>query len=649
MKKILSNIYTLAALLMAGAAFTACSSSEDSINEQPADPTMPKTCTLTVNATKGDASRGQNGTRSSSAEAQLALGGAKDSDATTRALALDESGIKNVLNATWTVGDKVIVYLNRETRFGYPELGTLTAQSSGESTTLTGTIQTTGITVGGGFGDPVETYDLTTDDKLYLSYSGTLGEGLQSFSQQQDGTLQKLADYFDYAGADVTVSSVSGSTVTISEASAQFENLSFIIRFTLQDMATGSAISPSNLAIKCETTGAYPVESRNNIEIPATTYQTNGEGVVFVQLPRTNQTTGFTGDITLTATVGDDTYTYTKSGVNFTNGKYYEITVKMSKVVVDLSKNETANCYIVPAKGSYKFKATVKGNGSADLAGVSKTTDAATISSASLVWASFGTSTAPAADEIIKDISYSDGYVYFSTADTYREGNAVVAIKDADGNILWSWHLWICNYDESYLTGANSVKMMNRNLGALSTDGSYLGYGMYYQWGRKDPFLGTTTPGSDVTAKVHGTAKSIVTGAVPLATAIQNPANYYIQYNTADRWENGDHWCSDNTKMTLWAENSKTIFDPCPPGWRVPTHSEITGMGTNYYTSTNGFYASGYYNTNGVFTQNTSNDAGTLWKSTVSGSCGGIEVIYNLFNSNLSRSPDMGFNIRPVK
>ena len=310
MKKFMTDIKTLAALFIAGSAFTACSSDDNF--EQPAKPTTPKTCTLTVNATKGD-------------------------DATTRALALDESGVKNVLNATWTEGDKVTVYYMYERDMGgghtmsMPiEIGTLTAQSTGASTTLTGEITTTGITVGGMYGGLSETHDLTMGDKLALSYSGTLGEGLQSFSQKQDGSLQTLANYFDRAGAEVTVSSISGSTVTISGGTAVFQNYSYIIRFTLQDKA-GNAINPSELTFECTTTGEYSVVGTTNIDIPATTYQTNGDGVVFVQLSQTNQTTGFSGNITLTATVGNDTYTYTKSGVTFTNGEYYEITVKMLK------------------------------------------------------------------------------------------------------------------------------------------------------------------------------------------------------------------------------------------------------------------------------------------------------------------------------
>ena len=51
MKKIMTNIKTLAALLMAGVAFAACSSSDDSIIEQPANLTEPQTYTMTIQAT----------------------------------------------------------------------------------------------------------------------------------------------------------------------------------------------------------------------------------------------------------------------------------------------------------------------------------------------------------------------------------------------------------------------------------------------------------------------------------------------------------------------------------------------------------------------------------------------------------------------
>ena len=315
----------------------------------------------------------------------------------------------------------------------------------------------------------------------------------------------------------------------------------------------------------------------------------------------------------------------------------------------DLSATATANSYIVPAAGTYKFNATVKGNGYADLAGISKNTDASSIASAELVWATFGTSTAPAENELIKNIFYQNGFVYFSTGDTFKEGNALIAVKDASDNILWSWHIWVHNYDESYLTGSNNVKMMNRNLGALSTSvSSTLSYGMYYQWGRKDPFIGTPDA-------ISGTARAVVdatlTKGVTVGESILHPANYYVlNINTANRWEKGDHWCSDaTTRMTLWAESAKTIFDPCPPGWRMPSHSEITGMGITYNAAA-GFAPSGYIETFGVPTDTGGNgNAGTLWKTTNNGTNARVEVVYGLFNSVLFRSPDMGFNVRCVK
>ena len=79
-------------------------------------------------------------------------------------------------------------------------------------------------------------------------------------------------------------------------------------------------LSPTNLTIE------YGDENLSLTSIPSTTYETNGAGVLFVAIP------GFSGQtVTLTATVAGGTYTFTKSGITFENGKYYEISVKMKK------------------------------------------------------------------------------------------------------------------------------------------------------------------------------------------------------------------------------------------------------------------------------------------------------------------------------
>ncbi len=254
----------------------------------------------------------------------------------------------------------------------------------------------------------------------------------------------------------------------------------------------------------------------------------------------------------------------------------------------DLSAAGTANCYIVPAAGDYKFPATVKGNGSASLASIDKNTDAASIAKAELLWASFGTSTIPAANTFIKKIFYKDGYVCFSTNETFAEGNAVVDIKNASGTILWSWHLWFTSADIEGLkkTYPGGAVFMDRNLGALraSFSADDTGeFGLLYQWGRKDPFnnvvrrgFGYVSSNNYLTAyqpAVQGQAETggaLAAAAYTVATIVTLPTySYYGYYNSNIDYNS---WTSNMTD-NLWASD-KTIFDPCPPGWKVPVKSD---------------------------------------------------------------------------
>ena len=235
--------------------------------------------------------------------------------------------------------------------------------------------------------------------------------------------------------------------------------------------------------------------------------------------------------------------------------------VKEPKPLVDLSATEAANCYLVPEQGKYKFKATVKGNGSANHSGIVKDTDPTTIAKAELVWATFNTTTAPTEGELIKDISYADGYVTFSTGNPYKEGNALVAIKDAEGTILWSWHLWFESDDlaaKAHTYPVSNAVVMDRNLGALSncySADNVLDFGFAYQHGRKDPFMMTASRTSYVQVGVLGTYTS-ATGSSTVANSIKNPT---VVFGT-------DEWGGDQGQ---WTGSDKTIFDPCPPGWHV--------------------------------------------------------------------------------
>ena len=100
--------------------------------------------------------------------------------------------------------------------------------------------------------------------------------------------------------------------------------------------------------------------------------------------------------------------------------------------------------------------------------------------------------------------------------DRIKEGNAVIGAYDAGGTLIWSWHVWAADYDPDAEGGAvdfNGYTMMTRNLGALADDNSTVedilaSYGLYYQWGRKDPFIGPASYNAS-----NGASASMYNGA----------------------------------------------------------------------------------------------------------------------------------------
>ena len=229
----------------------------------------------------------------------------------------------------------------------------------------------------------------------------------------------------------------------------------------------------------------------------------------------------------------------------------------------NLSAEAPANSYIISSAGSYKFS-TVKGNSSESVG---------TVASAEVLWESFGTDVTPNVGDLVKCVACSDGYVAFQTADTYKEGNAVIAAKDAAGTILWSWHIWFTDQPEGQVYYNDAGTMMDRNLGATSaTPGDVGALGLLYQWGRKDPFLGSSSISDDVEAKSTITWPSAVSsnsssGTIAYATA--HPTTF-ITYNSNNYdWYYTGSSSTDNTRWTT-SDKTKSIYDPCPAGWRVP-------------------------------------------------------------------------------
>ena len=296
----------------------------------------------------------------------------------------------------------------------------------------------------------------------------------------------------------------------------------------------------------------------------------------------------------------------------------------------------TANCYIVnTANQDYKFKATVMGNGATTPAATSgdQTAPAIVPTALSPVTAFVIWETGSKGD-VIQDGSVKiigNGYVTFKTANNSTNGNALIGVTDSDGTLLWSWHIWKTTYTpdvnnattyDSYTTrkistssynslASRTFKIMKYNLGATeisnwsgtATNAGDLG--LFYQWGRKDPFVGaaswgttriTTTntsgyewcDGSDTNAK----SNDVVTGGAQTSInyAIQHPTHFIVYNTTSGDWlyvttraEQRDNlWGNPNTSSSMpnSETGSKSIYDPCPIGWRVAPQDSFTSFST---------------------------------------------------------------------
>ncbi|MDE5944381.1 MAG: DUF4906 domain-containing protein, partial [Rikenella sp.] len=221
------------------------------------------------------------------------------------------------------------------------------------------------------------------------------------------------------------------------------------------------------------------------------------------------------------------------------------------------------------------------------------------------------------------------------------QGNVLIglfpssATSATGGNCIWSWQVWVTNYRpdgrKSYGLGINSKAsesggevhtygtsysakvlavqnsdqspaysstnlrvMMDRNLGATAAlydnlttytrATRYPTYGLFYQWGRPTPFpkAGDADVISDNTAPsaAGGTNVSgfpvLVAGPKSVADAIKTPQNFY--YNAASPYD----WTTPQNNA-LWGDGAKkTVYDPCPDGWRIAPNGTWDDFGTSW-------------------------------------------------------------------
>lgn len=217
--------------------------------------------------------------------------------------------------------------------------------------------------------------------------------------------------------------------------------------------------------------------------------------------------------------------------------------------------------------------------------------------------------------------------IYCRVAPGTTGGNGVIAAYDTEGKILWSWHIWVTDYNPdctgsegvlndpnkrklkfSYNNNAtNQLPMMDRNLGAMAgfvdrpttqIEKSKTN-GLHYQWGRKDPFPSSYTNNPNivdiilpkvVTKPIEGLLNlydadgvtylplSFVNDQATYRAAYQNPKSMYKNSGTGNT---DSQWLTPSAKPSnynlAWG-TTKTVHDPSPAGWRVAQISDYLSL-----------------------------------------------------------------------
>ncbi|MDR2130225.1 MAG: fibrobacter succinogenes major paralogous domain-containing protein, partial [Odoribacteraceae bacterium] len=108
--------------------------------------------------------------------------------------------------------------------------------------------------------------------------------------------------------------------------------------------------------------------------------------------------------------------------------------------------------------------------------------------------------------------------------------------------------------------------------------------GLYYQFGRKDPFpfMGVLLydVAGDALPRYHADADGIsrVPGSTLIKTAVRRPSTYYA--SASEDWVSNNPYAGNSWNNPTWhpSPTGKGLFDPCPPGWKLPVITVWSGF-----------------------------------------------------------------------
>lgn len=184
-------------------------------------------------------------------------------------------------------------------------------------------------------------------------------------------------------------------------------------------------------------------------------------------------------------------------------------------------------------------------------------------------------------------------YACFSVSDIPPTGaNFVIAFNGGDSEsdgmeVVWTWHIWLWPYDLTPIEITNatgvSYNIMPVNLASKYDDDGIHIKNWFYQWGRPNPMLCSKTYNS---TEDHASGIIVLRDkASSLGQALCNPCHFF--YNNTSPY----NWFGDINSLyyNLWDaactstgnsdnETVKTVYDPCPVGWKIPNGNTFTGL-----------------------------------------------------------------------
>ena len=295
--------------------------------------------------------------------------------------------------------------------------------------------------------------------------------------------------------------------------------------------------------------------------------------------------------------------------------------------VIDLSlrdiygnpiERSTANCYVISKPGKYKFPLVYGNaikNGKVNTAAF--TNNGGTYSH-DFVDSGSNIITSPYVTEQLENYhvpvlenyddenvisldsittSFDDGMAYINfTVDTVpnQGANAIISIT-MDGSRLWNWHIWLWPHDLTpvEITNENGYKynILPTNLASRYDSDVVHIKNWFYQWGRMAPMLlpsawNSTTdhsPGSITNASKVSSLDDGITCPTTFYYNSSSPFNWFGGKSYYNLWDAACFRLGTSDNDTV-----KTVYDPCPVGWKVPNGNVFTGL--SVLSSANGIF-----------------------------------------------------------